>query len=215
MCEPSAMALPRLVVGLGNPGGRYAETRHNAGFLVVDRVLARCTRLSGPEPGGESECWTVRTPAGRQLWLQKPLTFMNRSGAAVAAAAQALGASPGDVLVVCDCLDLPLGRLRLRPGGSSGGHRGLESVLAALGTEAVPRLRIGIGRQDDVAVVAYVLAEWSPAEQRLAEPVLDAAADAVLSAVTDGVEATMNRFNGWRAAEPPPENANPGGDTGP
>jgi PTH1 family peptidyl-tRNA hydrolase len=136
---------------------------------------------------------------------------MNVSGPAVAAEAERAGLRPDEVLVVCDCLDLPLGRIRLRPGGSSGGHRGLESVLAALGTAHVPRLRIGIGREDGTAVVDYVLSRWAAAERPLLDEVLATAVQALLCAAMDGVDTSMNRFNGWRAAGASPTPAQPGG----
>ncbi len=192
---------PRLVVGLGNPGERYAGTRHNAGFLVVDRLLEKLRRAEAkPEHKYNCHIHTLRH-AGRPLVLAKPLTFMNLSGEAVARLARGVEASPAEILVVADFLDLPLGRLRLRANGGAGGHRGVASVIAELGTDAFPRLWVGVGHPGarGEAVVDHVLSEWTPEERILASRALDAAAEAVLMAVRNGVAATMNRWNCWQA----------------
>ncbi len=192
---------PRLVVGLGNPGEAYAGTRHNAGFLVVDRLLEKLRRAAAkPEHQCNCHLYTLRH-AGRELVLAKPLTFMNLSGEAVAKLARGLVATPVEILVVADFLDLPLGRLRMRDGGGAGGHRGMESVIAALGTDAFPRLWVGVGHPGarGGAVVEHVLSEWTSGERASASRTLDAAAEAVLMAVRSGVAATMNRWNSWQA----------------
>lgn len=184
----------RIVCGLGNPGPRYAGTRHNVGYEVVAR-LARAyqgdwrvyrdlARLSSLEIEGVP------------VLLVQPLTFMNLSGRALRPLMQEWGLTPGALLVVYDDLDLPFGALRLRPQGGAGGHRGVQSIINHLETQEFPRLRIGIGRPssgEDEA--AYVLSPFTKEEQNLLEEVLDRAAAAVRVWATEGIEAAMNRFN--------------------
>ena len=195
------LVTPRLVVGLGNPGDRYAGTRHNAGFQVVDRILEKLRRADAkPEHQYDCHFHTLRH-AGRPLVLAKPLTFMNLSGEAVAKLVRGLEVTPAELLVVADFLDLPLGRLRMRANGGAGGHRGVASVIAELGTDAFPRLWVGVGHPGEGggAVVDHVLSTWDPQEHDAAGRALEAAAEAVLMAVRHGVAATMNRWNGWQA----------------
>ena len=187
--------LPTLIVGLGNPGSDYEATRHNAGYMVVDRILAGHRGPLTEERRCGSMVYTVRR-GGRKLVLAKPLTFMNRSGGAVGKLARVLDLSAQEVFIVYDCVDLPLGRIRVRQQGSSGGHRGMESVLEALGVEQVPRLRVGVGRPEG-ATVEHVLSGWSADEVPAWDKVLAAAAEAVLLAVRAGVEKAMNTYNAW------------------
>ena len=210
-------SLPRLIVGLGNPGPKYEETRHNIGFTVADSIRARL-----PGKGGESThtanslIWTVRF-AGRLLWLQKPLTYMNLSGAAVAKVAQAQDILPEEILVIYDDLDLPLGRLRMREQGSSGGHHGVESLIESLESSAFARLRLGIGRAEAGTTVDYVLERFDDHETDLLETVIKTATDAVLLAARRGVETAMNQFNGLDLAAPgedePQDNSTNDGQT--
>ncbi len=185
----------KLIVGLGNPGPEYFDTRHNAGFMVVDRLLAGPGRLCRREHRLRSVIFHFRY-AGVNLLLAQPQTFMNVSGRAVAAIQRDFGLSPEQILVVYDCMDLPLGRLRVRQSGSSGGHKGMESISQALGTEAVPRLRIGIGRDVAGDSVDHVLSPWGENERKLLNRVLDHSAAAVRLAVRSGVVEAMNRYNG-------------------
>mgnify|MGYP006294561161 FL=1 len=187
-----------LVVGLGNPGDRYENTRHNAGFLVVDRLrdLLDGTAENAAWNGAVSRCRC----GGQTVALLKPLTYMNRSGDAVSTALETLDLSPADLIVVVDCIDLPLGRLRLRPRGSSGGHRGVESIIQTLGTRDFARLRVGVGRPDRETVVDFVLSEWLPDERPLVRRVVDTACEAVQTALQEGTTEAMNRFNGVRLA---------------
>jgi peptidyl-tRNA hydrolase, PTH1 family len=193
----------KLVVGLGNPGPRYARTRHNAGFRVLEAVAERAgVALAARRFAGR---FAEGTLAGEPVGLLAPETFMNRSGEAVAAALAGLPvADPAcDLLVVVDDADLPLGRLRLRARGSSGGHNGLADVLETLGTDEVPRLRFGIGRPSEPkGTVDFVLEPFTPAEEELLGLAVPRAVDAVECFVREGAAAAMNRFNGaWPAPE--------------
>jgi PTH1 family peptidyl-tRNA hydrolase len=191
----------RLVVGLGNPGPEYRSTRHNAGFLVVERLAARHGVRLRHGLFANAESARVRV-ASESVLLLRPLTYMNLSGRAVGPLARREQAAPEDVLLVHDDLDIPLGRLRVRSGGSAGGHRGVRSVLDALGSESVPRVRVGIGRPPDgVDAAQYVLAPVPYGEMAVWERALDQAVDACEAVLQDGLERAMERFNG--AATPP------------
>ncbi|HHW42503.1 MAG TPA: aminoacyl-tRNA hydrolase [Desulfotomaculum sp.] len=184
-----------LVVGLGNPGPEYAQTRHNAGFMVVDR-LARELNI----PVGRRVFFSLTGRGqleGRQIMLAKPMTYMNESGRAVAAIMRWHRLTPADLLVVSDDLDLPVGRIRLRRAGGHGGHRGLQSIIQHLGTNGFARLRMGIGRpvHEGMDVVDWVLGRFTPEEGPLIEQAVAAAAEAVRVVVTVGLEEAMNRFN--------------------
>jgi len=184
-----------LIVGLGNPGEEYAHTRHNAGFQCLG-VLARRHRLSFREKRAHART-AVGKVAGHAVVLARPYTFMNRSGAAVAGLVRWLGLAPQRLLVVYDDLDLPAGTIRLRGKGGAAGHKGMTSILAALGTEGFPRLRLGIGRPADPALdpIDFVLLPRTAREEREWEPVLDRAADAVECFLEEGLAVAMDRFN--------------------
>lgn len=189
----------RLVVGLGNPGRRYARTRHNLGFVAVDALRER---LQGGRWQRRGEALLCRVGSGGQeIVLAKPQTFMNNSGVAVEELVRSFGLAPAEVVLVHDDLDLPVGRIRLRPGGSAGGHRGVASVLAALGTEQVGRVKIGIGRPPaGVDPADYVLAPLSGTEwEALAAPVATAAAALEFLLKGGSWEEAMNRFNSARS----------------
>lgn len=187
----------RLIVGLGNPGAKYARTRHNIGFQLVERLAAQWRAGWNAEKKFQASVARV-TRNGSQVILARPQTFMNASGEAVAALAGFYRVTPGATLVAVDDADLPLGELRLRPGGSSGGHHGLESIEQHLGTRKFARLRIGIGRAADGRreITGYVLAPFSAEETALVEAVLTAAAGQAECWLDDGIEKAMNRFNG-------------------
>jgi len=196
MVEPTEEpAARRAVVGLGNPGERYQETRHNLGFRVVE---ALGHRLGAPLAGVECNA-RVAEPAGGPL-LAQPQTYMNRSGYTLRCLAERHGFEPGEVLVVYDDVSLPLGRLRLRPGGSPGGHRGMESVVENLRTDRIPRLRLGCagpeGTPAGEELVDYVLSPFRSEEREAAEEMVERAADACETWLREGIEAAMNRFNG-------------------
>jgi len=190
-------AFPKVVVGLGNPGRQYAHTRHNAGFAVIDQLLGRLSAAAVRQVAAhQSQIWICPFAAGKVIHLVKPMTFMNRSGDAVSAVVADLQLEAAELLVVYDCLDLPLGRLRLRRNGGSGGHNGMNSIIAALQSSQMPRLRIGIGAAA-ADVVEHVLSQWQAHELPLVERVLATAADAVLASINTGVAAAMNTYNSW------------------
>ena len=183
----------KLIVGLGNPGPQYAGTRHNVGFDVVNELARRRALVFEASPA-DAIMARERGPDAR-LMLAKPLTFMNLSGRAVGALTRYYRVDPGDVLIVTDDVNLPLGRLRARRGGSDGGHNGLRSVIEALGT-AVARLRIGVDRGDRRRDLAgHVLARFERSELDTIGPAVVQAGDAAEVFVSDGIEAVMNRFN--------------------
>ena len=200
----------KLVVGLGNPGDRYVSTRHNVGFRVVE-ALARASGIDvfeerfaaryGCRPRGASQV----VP---ELGVLLPHTFMNRSGESVAEALRELpiGDLGSHFAVVIDDLDLPFGRLRIRPSGGAGGHRGLESLIDHLHTDAFPRLRFGIGRPSpDQDPVQHVLAPFSDTEEQQLGGRIDVAVEALETLLRDGVPAAMDRFNGPVEANPSAE----------
>lgn len=180
----------RLLVGLGNPGREYAATRHNAGFMVLDRLAA----AAGITFKSERE-WKAHLARTGDLLLCKPMTYMNLSGRAVRAVCDFYRIEPAQVLVILDDMALPLGKLRLRPGGSAGGHNGLTSVMEHLGTKTVPRLRIGIGAAEPGAAVGHVLGRFAPEEAEAFEKSLDRAVEAIGSAQRLGFAAAMNAYN--------------------
>jgi PTH1 family peptidyl-tRNA hydrolase len=193
--EPDGAGLAWLIVGLGNPGPRYAGTRHNIGRDAVEGLGRRHgVALS-------TSRFNARYGLGRigeaRVGLAEPLTFMNLSGQAVAPLARFFKVAPAAILLLCDDMDLPLGTLRLRPGGGSGGHNGVASVCASLGTRDIPRLRLGVGRPPPGWDAAdYVLARFGAAERDTAIVMAERAADAAEAVVHDGLEAAMNQFNG-------------------
>lgn len=193
----------KVICGLGNPGDRYRYTRHNVGFRVLD-VLADRWGLTGAGKvrDGSARLEVARPdPIGRVL-LVKPMKFMNLSGSALRAALRQTDADPGfDLLVVADDIDLPLGKIRLRRGGSAGGHNGLRDIIAALGESEFNRLRVGIGRSGET--VDHVLSTFRPGERELARETIATAADAVELWLREGIEAAMNAYNGLDLAAPP------------
>jgi PTH1 family peptidyl-tRNA hydrolase len=182
----------KLVVGLGNPGPEYRDTRHNAGFWVIDEIARRW---------GMGDRWRDRDEAlyvkkGGDAMLAKPLTFMNLSGFAVSRLAQYFQIEPADMLVVVDEAALPLGRLRARARGSAGGHNGLKSVIEQLGGQDFPRLRIGVGRGDQRRDLAdHVLSKFEPDERAIIEAATLRAADAAEMFISEGIERVMSTFN--------------------
>jgi PTH1 family peptidyl-tRNA hydrolase len=185
-----------LIVGLGNPGADYKKTRHNAGFLLVEKLAARWQAEWKNERRFHARLARAEREAG-QVLLCQPQTFMNASGEAVGALLKFYRLPRTRMLVVVDDADLPLGGLRLRPGGSSGGHHGLESIEQHLGSREFARLRLGIGRRDGAREITdYVLSRFDRAEAALMEQVLDRAASQAECWLDEGVQKAMNQFNG-------------------
>ncbi len=188
------MNAPRLIVGLGNPGETYRDTRHNIGFMVLDEIARRKGAAFR-----EEKRWSGLVAKFTGGYLLKPLTFMNDSGRAVQAVGHFYKASPAQTLVVYDDVDLPLGRLRFRTSGSAAGHNGIRSLISSLGSDEFPRLKVGIapadGRPAGERMVGHVLGKFRAEEQPALQTVIQRAADAVLSAVDSGLEAAMNVFN--------------------
>jgi peptidyl-tRNA hydrolase, PTH1 family len=185
-----------LIVGLGNPGAEYANTRHNAGFLVLERLAERWRAAWNFEKKFDARMARV-TRGERQVWLCQPQTFMNLSGEAVGAVASFYRISPILVLVVTDDADLPLGQLRMRPGGSSGGHHGLESVEQHLATREYPRLRVGIGRRDETRqITGHVLGRFDSTESTVLDKVLAVATDQAECWLDNGIQKAMSLYNG-------------------
>ncbi|MFA6029756.1 MAG: aminoacyl-tRNA hydrolase [Elusimicrobiota bacterium] len=185
----------RLVVGLGNPGPEYAATRHNVGYRTVDLLAGEAGASWKPSPAGEGLCAEARL-GDRPVRLAKALTYMNASGEMVGAAARFWKIPPAEVLIVSDDIDLPLGRIRIRLKGSSGGQRGLESVLSHLGTREVPRVRLGVGpKPAQIDAASFVLGRFRPDEREAGDGMIARAAEAVAAACSDGIEKAMNRYN--------------------
>jgi len=180
----------RLVVGLGNPGAEYNRTRHNVGFNVVDLLTSEWGLT-----WQHSKSWHAFWAKGEKAILVKPTSYMNRSGEPLSAVANFYKIAPAEILVVLDDLALELGRLRLRTEGGTGGHNGLESIIMHLGTEAIPRLRIGIGAAPSESAVDYVLGRFFEEEIPVVEKTIERAADAVKCAIDKGVLSAMNLFN--------------------
>lgn len=191
--DPPREGPRHLLLGLGNPGERYRETRHNAGFRVLEEVAKRRGLTFGRE-----QCRSLVAQDG-SLLLALPQTYMNRSGYAARCLVELHELSADNVLVVYDELALPLGKIRLRPKGGPAGHRGVESVIENLRTDHVQRLRVGIAPEAELAaeeVVDFVLSPFGADEREVVEEVVARAADACEAWLTDGIEAAMNQFNG-------------------
>lgn len=189
--------MPKIIVGLGNPGKEYAETRHNAGCRLVESFRA----AHGTEFGGWTKKFESKTAEGRlgrhKVVLLLPQTYMNESGIAAGLAADFWKAEAKDVIVIYDDLDLPLGAIRVREQGSAGGHKGVASVLKRLGTQKIARLRLGIGTERAAKVPAedYVLEKFSSSEKKTLEEVIERGCAALETMLDEGTAAAMNKFN--------------------
>ena len=190
-------------MGLGNPGAGYARHRHNVGFMAVERFAERHGfRFAKREAEAQV---AVGEFEGQSLALAKPQTWMNRSGGAVRPLLRRYGRGPSDLLVVYDELDLPLGRLRLRPDGSHGGHNGMRDIIQALGSREFARLRLGVGRPprgEDSA--DYVLSSFTPDERPIVESMLDEAVGTLELVLREGIERAMNECNRTRPSQAAP-----------
>jgi PTH1 family peptidyl-tRNA hydrolase len=190
----------KLIVGLGNPGKTYAHNRHNVGFQCLN-YFARLHSIRFDRRQCQAKVGIGKV-RGEKLLLAKPGTFVNLSGKSLAGLVHKYNIPLGDLLVIYDDLDLPLGKIRLRQSGSSGGHKGMNSIISALGSADFPRIRVGIGRpqaekqsMSEDAIVNYVLSDFSPQEEAIIKPVIARVAEAIDCFITQGIEAAMNKFN--------------------
>jgi PTH1 family peptidyl-tRNA hydrolase len=180
----------RLVAGLGNPGAEYAATRHNIGFMVVDRLAAQIGSTWHKSPK-----WEALTAKCGDIILAKPLSFMNLSGHPLFAIAQFYKIEPEEILVVLDDFALPLGRIRIRSEGGTGGHNGLESIIVQFASDKIPRIRVGIGPAPSEGSVDYVLGRFFEEEKPLVRSTIDRAVEAVKWAIDKGLVSAMDTFN--------------------
>ncbi len=196
-----SLLLPRLIVGLGNPGAKYDRTRHNIGFEVIEALAKSYPGLSLVENKRfQGKTGEFRSGRDRVVLLQ-PTTYMNLSGQAVRAVLDWYKLDPASVLVVYDDMDLPTGKLRLRLSGGAGGHNGMKSIISHLGTKEFPRLRVGIGATEkgsdrDDAVVSHVLGRFAPDQRKIVDAVIPMAVDAIDFSLRKGFERAMNLYNG-------------------
>lgn len=198
MTSDSIIAIaPTLIVGLGNPEPKYDSTRHNIGFAAIDE-LARVWQMPLKENKRFQGLFAEGTVGGQKVRLLKPLTYMNRSGQSVRAVADWYKLEPSSVLVIYDDMDLPVGRLRLRLSGSAGGHNGMKSIISHLGVKEFPRLRIGIGKSgNQQGTISHVLGKFAPQEFKTIEEILSISVKAVELSLKEGMEQSMNRYNGF------------------
>jgi PTH1 family peptidyl-tRNA hydrolase len=189
------------VVGLGNPGRRYSGTRHNVGFMVVEDLAGRLgvrlkERLKYSVAKGSVEDVPVL--------LAEPLTFMNRSGLAVSEITRRYGLAPEHIIVVHDDMDMPVGRLKIKAGGSAGGHRGVESIIEHIGTGDFIRIKVGVGREEGLSATEHVLSGFREEEVPAVQDALKRASEAAIAIILEGAGAAMNRFNTKPASPPVP-----------
>ncbi|AFZ30920.1 peptidyl-tRNA hydrolase [Gloeocapsa sp. PCC 7428] len=197
---PQSVVIPQLIVGLGNPEPKYEQTRHNIGFAAVD-ALARSWKMPLSENRKfQGEFGEGVSPNREKIRLLKPLTYMNNSGQAIRAVVDWFKLPPESILVIYDDMDLPVGKIRLRLSGSAGGHNGMKSAIAHLGTQNFPRLRIGIGKPEQAVsnngkTISHVLGRFSPTENQVVTKLLPLVVDCVELCLKQGVEKAMNRYN--------------------
>jgi PTH1 family peptidyl-tRNA hydrolase len=206
----------KLIAGLGNPGSRYAESRHNVGYAVVDELARRWAADTSRHDRRFEALVGQGRRSGESILLVKPTTYMNLSGQSVAAAWRYYKLSLPDVLIVYDDLDLAVGQLRVRASGSSGGHKGMEDVIRHLGSDEVSRIRVGIGKVHRDATTEYVLSRFRADERLLIAEAISTSADAAECWLARGIVATMNQFNrrrdGESSARPPAGPSPPEGE---
>jgi peptidyl-tRNA hydrolase, PTH1 family len=192
----------KLIVGLGNPGFLYIRNRHNVGFMCLNH-LAKRLRVKFDRKQGHARTG-IGNIAGYRVVLAKPQTYMNASGEAVDVLMKKLDVTPSDLIVIHDDLDLPTGKIRLRLGGSSGGHKGINSIISHIGTPDFYRVRVGIGRPDsdkksekakEEAVVAFVLSDFAEDERKIMEDTIPRISEAVICLLTEDITAAMNKYN--------------------
>jgi PTH1 family peptidyl-tRNA hydrolase len=191
----------KLIVGLGNPGFLYARNRHNVGFMCVT-YLARMRKIAFDRKQGHARTG-IGNIAGQRVVLARPQTYMNASGESVSALMKKLNVNAADLIVIHDDLDLPVGKIRLRRGGSSGGHKGIDSIIAHIGTPDFCRVRVGIGRPEidaevadkESAVIDYVLQDFTREEKKIIDTVIPRVSEAIVCLLTEGLTAVMNKYN--------------------
>jgi PTH1 family peptidyl-tRNA hydrolase len=192
----------KLIVGLGNPGKIYTQNRHNIGFRCLNH-LAKLHSIETNRRQCHSQVGSGKI-ADVKVVLARPVTFVNQSGEAVSCLVRNYEVTPNDLIVIHDDLDLPLGKIRIRPEGSAGGHRGINSIISALGSEDFPRIKVGIGRPmkedgtvitDEDSIVDYVLSDFTPREDDIIKLAIAQVAQAIQSILTEGITAAMNKFN--------------------
>ncbi len=188
----------KVIAGLGNPGAQYVNTPHSIGFEVADAIAREMGAEWRASASFKGELATG-VFAGQKVLLLKPMTYMNLSGDSVAPVVRYHNATPADLLVISDDIDLPVGRLRIRVGGSAGGHNGLKSIIERVGTPAFTRLRVGVGRDthDRSEVIGHVLGKFDPATRAVMDQVVPAAVKAAAAIVSTSPQAAMNAWNGW------------------
>ena len=192
----------KLVVGLGNPGRIYAQNRHNIGFRCINH-LAKLYSIETNRRQCHSQVGSGKIDDVKVV-LARPVTFVNQSGEAVSCLVRSYDVTPNDLIVIHDDLDLPLGKLRIRPEGSAGGHKGMNSIISVLGSEDFPRIKVGIGRPlkedgtavtDEGGIVDYVLSDFTPREDDIIKAAIAQVAKAIQAILTEGITAAMNKFN--------------------
>lgn len=190
----------KLVVGLGNPGFLYARHRHNIGFMCVSHC-AKMNRIQFDRKQGAARTG-LGTIGGEKVIVARPQTYMNASGESVSALLKKLNIATEDLIVIHDDLDLPVGKIRLRQGGGSGGHKGIESIISRTGTRDFYRIRVGIGRPDadndnakEEAVISYVLSDFPPDEKKIIEETIPQVCEALACLISEGITEAMNKFN--------------------
>jgi len=192
----------KLIIGLGNPGSIYARNRHNIGYRCINH-LAKLHSIEVKRRQCHSQIG-IGNIADVKVLLAKPMTFVNQSGEAVGCLLRRYDVTPSDLIVIYDDLDLPLGKLRLRPDGSAGGHKGMNSIISAMGSEDFPRIKVGIGRPtkedgtvitDEEFIVSYVLSDFTPREDDIIKSSIAQVARAIQSILADGITPAMNKFN--------------------
>jgi len=190
----------KLIVGLGNPGRGYANNRHNLGFMCLNH-FARTQGIRFDKKQGQARIGSGEV-AGSKVILAKPQTYMNRSGQSVSRLVKKFNINPDDLIIIHDDLDLPLGTIRIRRSGGSGGHKGIDSIISYLESQDFPRLRIGIGRPttplveiSENDIIAFVLSDFTPEEKQVITQVIPRASEAILCLLTEGLAAAMNKFN--------------------
>ena len=193
--KPAIEPVRLILVGLGNPGREYSGTRHNLGFMCLDEVAKRLhVRVS--ERSSKALVATAKHPGGGSLLLVKPQTYMNLSGRAVAPLVRKHNLEPSDVWAIHDEMDIPFGKLRIRKGGSAGGNNGVKSLIADLGSQDFARFRMGVGRPDPEDAVDHLLSPFTEAERERLPAFIDLTSDAVMDALSEGIDISMNRYNG-------------------